>query len=55
MRKGKTGTFGLMQNEQPTQDGPPPTGEKKPWPLSWVLIAILLYVLLQVFYFLFIS
>lgn len=29
------------------QDQPP----KKPWPLSWVLIVILLYVLFQMVYF----
>lgn len=29
------------------------TSTKKPWPLSWVFIAILIYVTLQVGYYLF--
>jgi hypothetical protein len=29
--------------------------ERKPWPMSWVLIIILLYILFQTAYFLFIS
>jgi hypothetical protein len=29
--------------------------EKKPWPLSWVLIIILIYIALQTAYFLFFS
>lgn len=29
------------------------TEEKKPWPLSWILIVILLYITLQTAYFLF--
>lgn len=29
------------------------TQEKKPWPLSWILIVILLYITLQTAYFLF--
>lgn len=27
--------------------------EKKPWPLSWILIVILIYILFQTAYFLF--
>lgn len=29
--------------------------EKKPWPLSWILIVILVYITLQMAYFLFFS
>lgn len=29
--------------------------ENKPWPLSWILIVILLYIALQTAYFLFFS
>lgn len=31
------------------------TQEKKPWPLSWILIVILLYITLQTAYFLFLA
>jgi len=37
----------------PAQSPPPPA--RKPWPLSWVLIAILAYVAFQTAYFLFLS
>lgn len=30
-----------------------PEEEKKPWPLSWILIIVLVYILLQTGYFLF--
>lgn len=45
--------FKMMEPEEPKpqQDQPP----KKPWPLSWVLIAILAYVLFQMVYFVFFS
>jgi len=29
----------------------PPKDEKKPWPLSWILIIVLTYILLQTAYF----
>ncbi|MFP4282050.1 MAG: hypothetical protein ACLFR7_05150 [Opitutales bacterium] len=31
----------------------PPAKKEKPWPLSWVLIAVLLYALFQTAYFVF--
>lgn len=37
----------------PDQENGPPPPEKKPWPLSWVLIVILLYIAFQTAYFLF--
>ena len=38
-----------MQAEPPA-GAPPPDREKEPWRLSWILIAILLYALLQTAY-----
>lgn len=32
-----------------------PTGERKPWPLSWILIVILVYIVLQTAFFLFVA
>jgi len=44
-----------MASDLPNQN--PATGNqepgRKPWPLSWVLIVILIYILLQTTYFLF--
>ncbi|MGC9452374.1 MAG: hypothetical protein ACP5I4_13120 [Oceanipulchritudo sp.] len=35
---------------------PPHSGtDKKPWPMSWILIVILVYIALQTAYFLFFS
>lgn len=39
----------------PTSDKDPAPPPKEPWPLSWVLIVILLYILFQTAYFLFLS
>ena len=39
-------------NVPPQTDPAPP---KSPWPLSWILIAILAYVTLQTAYFLFLA
>ena len=38
-----------MMPEEP----PPPPAEKKPWPMSWILIVVLAYVVLQTAFFLF--
>ncbi len=34
---------------------PHPAPPKRPWPLSWILIAILAYIALQTAYFLFLA
>lgn len=34
-------------------EGPETREEKKPWPMSWILIIILTYIALQTAYFLF--
>lgn len=45
-----------MDPDQPPEAPPPgdePPEPKKPWPMSWVVIAILAYVLFQMTYILF--
>ncbi|HSH08830.1 MAG TPA: hypothetical protein VK995_00465 [Oceanipulchritudo sp.] len=39
--------------QQPEMPGQQPESEKKPWPMSWILIVILVYIALQTAYFLF--
>jgi hypothetical protein len=40
-------------SQPPSTSHQPPADGKKPWPLSWILIAILVYIALQTAYFLF--
>ncbi len=42
-----------MSAPAPSSNPPPPAPARRPWPLKWILFAILIYAFLQMVYFFF--